>query len=123
MAYEVRSNRALETKLRRIVDRQLAVAISELHEVGREWSDDGIHDARQHAKKRRCRHAPAVRRFAGSPRGSIERLGHVNESCRRALSFETLTFPRRLGISAPRHDIGCADRVRTQAGTTAQAML
>jgi hypothetical protein len=78
MAFQVSSNRALERELRRIVDHQLEVAITDLCDVGREWDDERIRHARRQAKKARAIMRLVRGGLEESSRHSIERLGLVN---------------------------------------------
>ena len=54
MAFRLKRNASIATEIRRIVLRQLEVAISELRVVGDPESDEAIHDARRRVKKIRA---------------------------------------------------------------------
>ncbi len=54
MAFRLKSDTSIATEIRRIVLRQLEVAISELRTVGDPESDEAIHDARRRVKKIRA---------------------------------------------------------------------
>ena len=54
MAFRLKQGASIASEVRRIVLRQLEVAISELHSVGDPQSDDAVHDARRRVKKIRA---------------------------------------------------------------------
>ncbi len=54
MAFRLKKGAPVAAEVRRIVLRQLEVAISELHTVGDPQSDDAVHDARRRVKKIRA---------------------------------------------------------------------
>jgi CHAD domain-containing protein len=54
MAYRLRRRGSIGGEVRRLVDKQLALAIAELRTVGDPRSDDAVHDARRHVKKVRA---------------------------------------------------------------------
>ena len=54
MAFRLKKGAPVATEVRRIVLRQLEVAISELHTVGDPQSDEAVHDARRRVKKIRA---------------------------------------------------------------------
>ena len=54
MAFRLKKGAPVATEVRRIVLRQLEVAVSELHTVGDPQSDEAVHDARRRVKKIRA---------------------------------------------------------------------
>ena len=64
MAYRLKPDRPLATELRRVVDKQLACAIDNLHATGDPRSDAAVHKARRHIKKI-CAAISLVRRPLG----------------------------------------------------------
>jgi CHAD domain-containing protein len=54
MSYRLKPRRPVASEVRRIVDKQLALAIDELRTIGDRRSDSRIHEARRHVKKVRA---------------------------------------------------------------------
>ena len=54
MAYRLKPGRPLAGEMRRLLDRQLCLAISQLRQTGNPRADDEIHAARRHVKKARA---------------------------------------------------------------------
>jgi CHAD domain-containing protein len=54
MPYRLKPRRSVASEIKRIADKQLALAIDELRAVGDRRSDDRIHEARRHVKKVRA---------------------------------------------------------------------
>jgi CHAD domain-containing protein len=54
VAYRLKAGRPVGDEVRRLIDKQLALAISRIHKVGDSQSADEIHEARRHVKKVRA---------------------------------------------------------------------
>jgi CHAD domain-containing protein len=87
VAYRLKPDRPLTSELKRIVDKQLACAIDNLHATGDPRSDAAVHKARRHIKKI-CAAISLVRRPLGDAywpfnermRDAHRQLGSISDS-------------------------------------------
>ena len=54
MSYRLKPGRSISNEVKRLVDKQLALAVDELRAIGDRRSDDAIHEARRHVKTMRA---------------------------------------------------------------------
>lgn len=114
MSYCLKPGRSISSEVRRIVDKQLALAIDELHGRAAPPNDEAIHEARRHVKKVRAiirLVKPALgdaydaingrMRFANrmlapiaDAEGSVHTLARLNKRCRTRLARPTLAAVR-----------------------------
>jgi hypothetical protein len=80
--YRLKPDRPLAAEIRRIADKQIALAIANLRAVGDPRSDRAVHDARRHVKKARA----AVRLVRGSFDGEYAKANTVLCAVNRMLA-------------------------------------
>ena len=78
MGYRLKTNRPVAAEVKRIADKQLALALEQLHAIGTARHDEGLRQARRHVKKLRALLRLVRPVLADAYAGADRRLGKVS---------------------------------------------
>jgi len=143
MSYRLKPDASIASEVRRLIDKQLALAIAELRAIGDQRSDDAIHEARRHVKKVRAvlrlvqptlgdiyveanAHMRTANRLLApiaDGRAVVETLGHLRQRYAARLDGRTLSSIRSALIerSARIDRKAVIDRVLPRVATVLRA--